>query len=205
MTKKSICYSLGAVAAALAAVQIARAEPTPLEVRALLHKDFHAKGQATMSRVDQDDVQWLCTVTHNKPSAKRVKEMEIDQLAAIVYPADGKYMGDWKKGAKIAASGAGMTWKDKPGSPGGGGCYNCHQLAPSQPSFGTIGPSLAHFAEKRGNTLEAQKYVYGKIYNSKAFNLCSEMPRFGTSGSLSEEQIKDLTAYVLDPASPVNQ
>ena len=50
-----------------------------------------------------------------------------------------------------------------------------------------------------------QKYAYGRIYNSKAYNLCSQMPRLGQSGTLSEQQIKDLVAYLLDPASPVNR
>jgi sulfur-oxidizing protein SoxX len=204
MTNKTICLSLGTLAAALAAAQVALAEPTPLEVRALLHKDFHAKGQAVMSRVDQDDVQYVCTVTHDKPSAKRVKEMEADQLAMVRYPADGKYMGDWKRGAKIAASGKGMTWKEKPGQNRGGGCYNCHQLSPKQESYGTIGPSLKGYARVRPG-IDGQKYVYAKIYNSKAYNLCSQMPRFGTSHSLTEQDIKDVTAYLLDPASPVNQ
>lgn len=205
MTKMSIYFCLGAFAAALAAAQTAQADPTPMEVRALLHKDFHAKGQATMSRVDQDDLQWLCTVSHNKPSHARLKEMEAEQHAAIVYPADGKYMGDWKKGQKIAESGKGMTWKDKPGAENGGSCYNCHQLSPKESSYGTVGPSLTAMGKKRGDGIEVQKYIYGKIYNSKASNLCSEMPRFGTSHTLTEEQIKDLTAYILDPASPVNQ
>jgi len=205
MTKKSIHLCLGALAAVLAAAQSAHADPTPMEVRALLHEDFHAKGQATMSRVDQDDIQFLCTVSHNKPSKNRVKEMEAELHATIVYPADGKYMGDWKKGQKIAESGSGMTWSDKPGTPGGGGCYNCHQLSPKEESYGTLGPSLTAMGKKRGDGIEVQKYIYGKIYNSKASNLCSEMPRFGTSGSLTEEQIKDLTAYLLDPTSPVNQ
>jgi sulfur-oxidizing protein SoxX len=31
------------------------------------------------------------------------------------------------------------------------------------------------------------------------------MPRFGHNGVLTEEQIKDLVALLLDPASPVNQ
>ena len=46
---------------------------------------------------------------------------------------------------------------------------------------------------------------YGKIYNAKAYNLCSQMPRMGHSGTLDEQQIKDLVAYLLDPGSPVNQ
>jgi sulfur-oxidizing protein SoxX len=50
-----------------------------------------------------------------------------------------------------------------------------------------------------------QRYVYGKIYNAKAYNACSQMPRLGFSGTLTEQQIKDLVAYVLDPGSPVNR
>jgi len=204
MKSKSIHLSLGTLAALLVA-QLAHAGPTALEVRAVMHRDFHTRGQAVVSRVDQDDVQWLCTVTRDKPPAKRAREMENDQLATIRYPADGNYMGNWKRGAKIAASGKGMTWKEKAGSQSGGGCYNCHQLSPKQPSYGTIGPSLKHYAKVRGNGMEGQKYVYGKIYNSKAYNLCTQMPRFGNSGTLTEQDIKDLTAYLLDPASPVNQ
>lgn len=72
-------------------------------------------------------------------------------------------------------------------------------------SFGTIGPSLYQFGKLRGNTPEMQKYVYAKIYNAKAFNLCSEMPRFGHSGAIGEKEIRDLVALLLDPASPVNK
>ena len=63
----------------------------------------------------------------------------------------------------------------------------------------------ALFGAIRGNGPEIQKYVYGKIYNAKAYNLCSQMPRLGYSGTLTEEQIKDLVGLLLDPASPVNQ
>jgi len=204
MTKKTICLSLGAFAGALAAAQFALAEPTLEELRTVLQRDFHPRGQAKMDRVDQDAVQRLCTDTHDKPPVGLEKALEADQLKTIVLPAEGNLMGDWKRGEKIAGSGAGMTWKDKPDAANGGSCYNCHQLSPAQPSFGTIGPSLAHFANKRGSGPEAQKYVYSKIYNAKAFNLCSQMPRMGYSGTLTEQQMKDLTAYVLDPASPVN-
>jgi sulfur-oxidizing protein SoxX len=31
------------------------------------------------------------------------------------------------------------------------------------------------------------------------------MPRFGAQGILSEQQLRDVMAYLLDPASPVNQ
>jgi sulfur-oxidizing protein SoxX len=50
-----------------------------------------------------------------------------------------------------------------------------------------------------------QKYAYGKIYNSQAFSVCSSMPRFGHSNILTEQQLKDVTALLMAPDSPVNK
>ena len=72
-------------------------------------------------------------------------------------------------------------------------------------SYGTIGPSLRNFGKTRGNTEQTQRYAFAKIYNSQAFSACSNMPRFGHNGILTEEQIKDLVALLVDPASPVNK
>jgi sulfur-oxidizing protein SoxX len=47
--------------------------------------------------------------------------------------------------------------------------------------------------------------VYEHIYNPQASQPCGNMPRFGTSGSLTIEQIKDIVAYVMSPESPVNK
>ncbi len=75
--------------------------------------------------------------------------------------------------------------------------------APS--SFGTIGPSLYRFGKLRGSSEAIQKYAYGRIYNSEAFSACSNMPRLGHNGVLTEEQITHLVALLLDPESPVNK
>jgi sulfur-oxidizing protein SoxX len=130
--------------------------------------------------------------------------METDQPAQIPFPS-GSLIGDWKKGATVASRGRGMTWRDDPKKPSAGGCYNCHQLSPDQPSYGTIGPSLLHYGKTRGNSDAMQKYTYAKIYNAKGYNLCTAMPRFGHVGALTEQQIKDLVALLLDPQSPVNR
>jgi sulfur-oxidizing protein SoxX len=61
------------------------------------------------------------------------------------------------------------------------------------------------FGKLRGNSEAIQRYTYGKIWNAQAYSACSNMPRFGHNGILTEAQIKDLTALLLDPASPVNQ
>ena len=186
------------------AAPLAVAEPTAREVQDIHLRDFHAKGIVKKEAVAQDAVQRLCTVTNDRPGADVAKQLEADQMKTIAFPA-GALMGDWKRGEDIAQSGRGMTFTDTAGTPNGGSCYNCHQLAAKEISYGTLGPSLQGFGKKRGADAEAQKYAFGKIYNAKAYNACSQMPRMGFSGTLTEQQIKDLVAYLLDPASPVNQ
>ena len=173
------------------------------EVTAAFKRDFRAKGQAKMERLEQDEVQRTCNLQADNPPESVAKPLEQAQLKAIKFP-NGSFMGDWKNGKKIAESGQGMQWSEKPGT-AGGGCYNCHQLSPQQESYGTLGPSLKGFGKIRGSGPETQKYAFGKIYNSKAYSLCSHMPRFGHSGSLTEQQIKDVVAYLVDPNSPVNK
>jgi len=172
-------------------------------VTALLKASMHERGQAKMSRIDLDEVQRVCNLNSDNPPAEVARQLEESQLKLIRFP-EGSLIGNWKNGEKIAQSGRGMTWSDKPGS-SGGSCYNCHQISPQEEAYGTIGPSLAGYGKVRGNRPEIQRYVYGKIYNSKAYNACSQMPRFGQSGTLNEQQIKDLTALLLDPESPVNR
>ncbi|MCX7163805.1 MAG: sulfur oxidation c-type cytochrome SoxX [Betaproteobacteria bacterium] len=172
---------------------------------ATIRKDFQPRGQASLDRLAEDGLQAVCNRSGNKPPKYLAERMEADQLAGIRFPADGRLMGDWKEGEKIAQSGRGFTWTDDPGLPVGGNCYNCHQISPRETAFGTIGPSLFQFGKLRGNSPEIQKYTYSRIYNSKSFNLCSEMPRFGHIGALDEKQIKNLVALLLDPESPVNK
>lgn len=196
---------LGAAVSALVLSAAASAEDYRAMAISMVKSDFQAKGQAGVDRLETDALQYVCNKYGNNPPAGLVKLMEGDQMAGVKYPADGKLMGDWKEGEKIAQSGRGFTWTDKPGIPVGGNCYNCHEIGPKEASFGTVGPSLRNFGKLRGNTPEMQKYAYGKIYNAKSYNLCSAMPRFGHVGALNEQQIKHLVALLLDPESPVNK
>jgi sulfur-oxidizing protein SoxX len=176
------------------------------EASAMLKASFKARGQAGLDRLDQDDTQRLCSQAAGKTPPKDVAErIQKQNLATIRYPADGKLIGDWKNGEKIAQDGRGKQYSDDPAGPVGGNCYACHQLAPQELAYGTIGPSLYRFGKLRGYGVETQRYAYGKIFNSEAFAACSTMPRFGHNGILSEQQIKDVTALLMDPASPVNQ
>ena len=201
----SACALLAACAAQLPIGERARFTTEYLsQVDAVLKRDFHTRGQANTDRIPQDDVQRTCTLYGDNPPATVAKPLEQAQLSAIPFPT-GDLLGDWKRGRQIAESGRGMMWSDKPGAANGGSCYNCHELSPEQEAHGTVGPSLKGFGKVRGTGADMQRYAYGKIYNAKAYNLCSHMPRFGHSGTLTEQQMKDLTAYLLDPASPVNQ
>ncbi len=167
---------------------------------------FKANGQAGLDRLDQDETQRTCSALANKTPPKDVAEhIEKANLATIKYPADGKLLGDWKNGEKIAQEGRGKQFSDDPAGPVGGNCYACHQLAPQELAYGTIGPSLYQFGKLRGYGVEIQRYAYGKIYNPDAFAACSNMPRFGHNGILNEQQLKDVTALLMDPASPVNK
>jgi sulfur-oxidizing protein SoxX len=198
---------VGACAAAVVGCATAQSDvDVSRQAAAVLKESFKANGQAGLDRLDQDETQRLCTLYANKPLPKDVAEM-IEKLntASIKWPADGKWLGDWKNGERIAQEGRGKQFSDDPKGPVGGNCYACHQLTPQEVSYGTIGPSLYQFAKLRGYSDETRKYAYGKIWNADAYSACSNMPRFGHSQILTEQQVKDLVALLTDPDSPVNK
>ncbi|MCE2680502.1 MAG: sulfur oxidation c-type cytochrome SoxX [Burkholderiales bacterium] len=174
----------------------------------VIKTSFRAEGIAGLDRIQQDSFQALCS----NPVASQAKDtealrvsMQNKALAAIAQPADGNYFGDWKQGEKIAQSGRGATWTDKADAENGGGCYNCHQIDKKEISHGTIGPSLWNYGKLRGKSEPVVQYTWNRLNNSKAYNACSNMPRFGHNKVLTEQQLKHLMALLLDPASPVNQ
>ncbi|QLP99395.1 MAG: sulfur oxidation c-type cytochrome SoxX [Burkholderiaceae bacterium] len=183
---------------------------------AIVRSNFHDKGIVKAEVLfNADETDRVCSAADvaGKPldeaTAKRIEEIN---LKTIKWPSDGKFLGDWKEGEKIAQSGRGLTWTDDAKVVNGGNCYNCHQIDKKEISFGTIGPSLYNYGKLRGvtdpNSPAAKaivEYTWGKIYNSKAYNACSNMPRAGHKGILSEAQIRDVMALLLDPKSPVNQ
>lgn len=181
---------------------------------AVVASSFQAKGIATLDRLHQDEANRLCAQAQvdGKPlDDASARAIEAAQFKTIQWPADGRYLGDWKEGEKIAQNGRGLTWNDKAGAVNGGNCYNCHQISKAEISFGTIGPSLYHYGKLRGVSdpdsaaaREIVTYTWGKIWNPRAYNACSNMPRVGHNGILDATQIRHVMALLLDPASPVN-
>jgi len=204
--KPIVAISLAGVLAAGCASILMSEDQTTAHALAVLKASFKEAGQAKLDRLDQDEAQRICSQFGEKAPPKEVAaRLEKEQLALIKYPADGKYLGDWRQGERIAQSGLGMQFNEDSAVPSGANCYACHQLSKAELSFGTIGPPLYNFGKLRGFTPEMQKYAYGKVYNSHAFAACSNMPRFGHKGILTEKQIKDVVALLIDPESPVNQ
>ena len=210
MNPLRLTFLLAAVLCAPAILIGCMTAPSDAEVSAkaaaMLAASFKEQGQAKLDRLTQDDTQKTCSEYAGKAPPKDVAErIEKANLAAIKWPADGKLLGDWKNGEKIAQEGRGMQFSDDPAGPAGANCYACHQLTPQEVSYGTIGPGLYQFGKLRGYTDEIRKYAYGKVYNAEAYNACTNMPRFGHKAILTEQQIKDVVALLMDPDSPVNK
>ena len=174
----------------------------------MMKDGFRAEGIAGLDRIDQDATQKFCSdpmFANSKQAEKMREKIQKMNMDSIKQPSDGKYIGDWLNGEKIAQSGRGATWTDKADTPVGGGCYNCHQIDKKEISYGTIGPTLWNYGKLRGYSQEVVTYTWNRINNSKAYNACSNMPRFAHFKLLNEQQIQDVMALLLDPASPVNQ
>jgi sulfur-oxidizing protein SoxX len=183
------------------------------QAQAVVKAAFRDQGIAKVDRINQDLGQMACS-TDKAVAPEQAKRIEAEALATIRWPAAGQYLGDWREGEKLAQSGRGMTWTDASAAPkdNGGNCYNCHQISKEEISYGTIGPSLYNYGKLRGvkdaadpASMPIVQYTWGKLWNSKAYAACSNMPRFGHFKLLDDEQIRHIMALLLDPKSPVNQ
>lgn len=215
MKKKTIVLSGATLAAAALLVGCAATGPSREEIVQTLKSSFSDRGVAKLDRLDQSDLQRECSqaAVSGKPLDEKTRDrIQKAVLASIKYPADGKYIGDWREGERIAQNGRGMQWSDAAGAANGANCYACHQVSPQEISYGNQGPSLLKYGVLRGVKDPAApeseaivKYTWGRIWNTHAFNACSGMPRFGDAGILTPTQIQHVMALLLDPNSPVNK
>lgn len=168
------------------------------------------EGGTVRDRLTQDEIQKACSALRgaavDAATAARVISIARE---SIKYPQEAIALGDWKKGEEVARSGYGFRVGHKVDKHGGrapgGNCYACHQLDPNEIAYGTLGPSLTAYGKQRGTGEEMLKYTYEMIYNAHATFPCTQMPRFGFHGTLTQEQIADVMAYLMHAESPVNQ
>ena len=167
------------------------------------------EGGTGRDRLVQDELQKTCSKLRGSPidPDTRAKVSEAAR-ATIKYPEGGIKLGDWEEGRKLAWSGfgyrAGHKTDDHSKRGPGANCYNCHQLATDR-TGGTIGPQLTGYGKLRGNSEAILKYTYEVLYNPHSYFACTNMPRMGANGMLTEEQISHIMAYLFDPESPVNK
>ena len=188
--------------------------PSKEESLAAIKSSFNERGIAKLDRLDQTEIQRLCSEANmsGKDVDKKVAEkIQTTLYDNIPYPKDG-FVGDWREGERIAQNGRGMQFSDAAGVPNGANCYACHQISPQEISYGNQGPSLLKYGAirqvKDANSKESEpivKYTWARIWNTHSVNLCSNMPRFGDAGILTEQQIKHVMALLLSPDSPVNK
>jgi sulfur-oxidizing protein SoxX len=185
--------------------QTAAKTPDPALVDAYMKSTFGKAPPEWQARIEPDETLKTCNAYHNEVPSAEADKITAREMARVVYPADGKFLGNWKEGAKIANNGRGGQFSDPPDTVAGGNCYACHQMEQKEVSYGTLGPSLTNYGKDRKYDPQEIKNAFTKVYDSQAVFACSNMPRFGVNKVLSEQQIKDIVAFLFDPESPVNK
>ena len=163
------------------------------------------KNFVTLERIERDALQELCS----KPRTEAIEpeaaaSIRQAALESVPEPGNADYLGDWARGEAVASNGRGLQYSDNPDQANGGNCYACHQLDPDELAYGTLGPSLAGYGA-RGQSPAMLQYTWAKLWNTHAYNVCSHMPRFGAAGILTEQQLRDVMAFLFAPESPVNR
>jgi sulfur-oxidizing protein SoxX len=182
-----------------------QAKVDPAVTKRAMDAIFAKAPEAWRAKIVQDETQKACSEHNNQPPPAVATQILEREKKNVVLPADGKFLGDWKRGEALAQSGYGGRHTDDPKRTMGGNCYACHQLSKTEVSYGTMGPSLTEYGKARRYREAAAKDAYIKIYNAQAVFPCSNMPRLGHSKHLTEQQIKDIVALLFDPESPVNK
>lgn len=97
-----------------ASAQTAPKAVDPAIVDAYVKATFGKAPQEWQDRIVPDETLKACNAYHNNvPSAEADKIVQ-RELAKVVYPADGKFLGDWKEGRKVANNGRGGQFSDPP-------------------------------------------------------------------------------------------
>ena len=190
-------------AAPVQAQQAAKIDPATIE--AITKATFKSAPESWLARVDQDETQKVCSQYRNDLPTAEFDKVKQREEATVVYPADGNVLGDWNRGEAVAQTGVGGQFSDGPNTVAGGNCYACHQMKKAELSYGTLGPSLLEYGKNRKFDPKEAKQAYAKVFNAQSVQPCSNMPRFGYHKFLTEQQMKDVTAYLFDADSPVNK
>ncbi len=102
--------------------------------------------------------------------------------------ATGEITGDAAKGQKLAFDRS-----------RGGGCLACHVMGTStQEVPGNVGPDLSEIG-KAGRT---DQHLFNYVYDARVYNPQTVMPPWGKHGFYSEDEIKDIVAFLKTLKAP---
>ena len=172
----------------------------------VLQRDFQARGQATMDRVVQDGA---AARVHRdqRPAAGRARQ------AARSRPDEDHRLPGGQPDRRLEARRAHRAERPRPapgptraGAPGGGSCYNCHQLSPQESSLRHARPEPAAASARCAATApRCSATSTARSTTPRRTTSARRCRASATPARSPPEQIKDLVGLLLDPASPVNQ
>ena len=124
-------------------------------------------------------------------------ESKFNTLARLASPAvpkeprkiAGPITGDAKKGAELVAD------RNR-----GGSCLACHVMGPAGGANlpGNVGPDLSEI----GNAGREDEWLFNYLYDARVYNPETVMPPWGGHGVFTDDEIKDMVAYLKTLKSP---
>ncbi len=126
-------------------------------------------GELKYNEHRQDLSRWPTLSYQDKRDTKRPEKVELQ----------GPLNGNAENGKKIAMN----TQR--------GNCWACHVL-PGDPQGGTGGPPLINV----GTWGYSDAHLYQQIWDRRVANPATEMPPYGSNGVLSDQDIRDVVAYL---------
>src|SRR5262245_45610088 len=103
---------IGAVSLVALAAKSPRA--VAFDADAAVKAAFPAAPADWQGRLAQDETLKACSVHRNLPPKPVADAILAREKAAVKYPDDGKLIGDWKIGERLAQSGYGLRFTDYP-------------------------------------------------------------------------------------------
>lgn len=81
----------------------------------------------------------------------------------------------------------------------GGGCLACHVMGPKTAEVpGNVGPDLSEI----GTVGRTDQYLFNYVFDPRVFNPRSMMPPWGAHGFYSQDEIKDIVAFLKTLKTP---
>ena len=104
---RKIAIALGAAVIVLMPAALAQQKPAidPVKVDAAIKSAFPSAPADWAPRLMPDETMKQCSAHGNLPPQMVADAIMAREKATIEYPADGKFVGDWKKGEQVAQSG----------------------------------------------------------------------------------------------------